>query len=249
MRLGLKRAALLVPGGVIVAAVAAIWLLPRPRAARQGPVAAPGPPRFVSGPTGGAREHSAPPILAPTVDVSPASSWPRIEEHLRIATGVGPGARKAYVRSLAELREDARAVSAEIVARYDQISGPSTGLRFALLFLLGELDQPEGEGLLTRVASTPGVPPAPEHHEVPDPDQQLRLVAIRGLGRRLGTGSEAARSALFALVRHPDRSTRLAAARTLVDGFPGDTEVVDALAALLPPSERFVIDGTEGARR
>jgi hypothetical protein len=173
--------------------------------------------------------------------------WGSILHHTQVAQGLGPGAGSRYAASLARLQPQAEAVTAAIVERFERLPPELHGLQHSLAFLLVELGHPHGEALLARLVAVKDPPSTepPSHHMMMTPTQRLRLIAIDGLYKLATAGSAGARRGLFSALDHPDRSTRLAAARTLFHGFPTDAEIQATLRARVRPDERFTINGHE----
>jgi hypothetical protein len=174
--------------------------------------------------------------------------WGAILQHTEVAQGFGPGAASRYAASLAGLRRQAEGVTVVIVERFERLPPGFHELQFSLVFLLVELGHPRGEPLLARLIDSKDPPAEPHSHHMRMPStMRLRLVAIDGLHKLATAGSPGARRALFGALDHPDRSTRLAAARTLSRGYPNDVEIQSELRARVRRDERFTIDGTEKA--
>lgn len=208
-------------------------------------------PRFVAPEPGSTAEQADRPEALP--DTRP---WRQIKTHLRSVGRIGPGARDDYDWTLARLKKNGRAMAQEIAGHYPQVPADLHDLRFSLLFLLGELDQSEGEELLARAAASdlavPTVPPEQagghdHHHEQMDPEEKIRMAAVRGLINRMRAGSEGAKAAMLGLTQHRDRGTRLAALRALSDVHGNDPALMASLARSTRPDERFTIDGTQPA--
>ena len=220
------------------------------RARRLGSAMARGP-RFVAPEPGSTAEQADRAEALP--DTRP---WRQIKTHLRSVGRIGPGARDEYDWTLARLKKNGRDMALEIAAHYQKVPAELQDLRFSLLFLLGELDQSEGEELLARAAASdgPAAKAAPDqagahdhHHDQMDPELKIRMAAVHGLINRLRAGSEPAKTAMLALTQHRDRETRLAALRALSDVHGGDTALMASLARTTRPDERFTIDGTQPA--
>jgi hypothetical protein len=173
--------------------------------------------------------------------------WNAILQHAQLAQAFGPGARARYASSLAALRPQAETVTAAIVERFDGLPAGLQELRFSLVFLLVELAHPRSEPLLARLAAAqdPPVTEPHSHHSAMSPSRRLRLVALNGLQRLTRAGSEGARRALLGALDHPDRQTRLTAARTLFLGNPNDAQIQAELRVRVRANERFAIDGSE----
>ena len=149
--------------------------------------------------------------------------WNRIRAHIDIASRIGPMAAQKYAWSLDSLRKSSREVTEAIVTEFDRVPRQSYQLREALVFLVGELGEPAGVGLLRRLASsnerTEGRSPELEGRLM-DPERSLRITAIGALMRHALRGSAAAKAALVELRGHPDRSTRVMAENVLASKFP-----------------------------
>ena len=163
-----------------------------------------------------------------TVDMSGREALPArdartnalVREYLAVAFG-GPDGDDALERAVVErMRPEANTVVEELRHVYARVPSSAYDLRWGIVYCATRLESPAALDFLQQVVEAP-IPPEESTnvhlHSTVAEESTIRMRAVEGLRLLADAGSTAATDALFAAVRLPSLSLRIAASQALIE--------------------------------